>query len=129
MRGARWWLSRLTAYGSLILGEETTVAFGDKAAGPNYVLPTSGAARYTGKLSVQWYMKTVTWQRATRAGAGPVAEALPLASAEVVEFPTAPAVESGVAIEVYGQGGVCRLQPVAEGTADDQARHEPRRAA
>ncbi|MGR3504002.1 histidinol dehydrogenase [Pseudaestuariivita sp.] len=70
-----WWLARLSAYGSLFLGEETTVAFGDKAAGPNHVLPTSGAARYTGGLSVQKYMKTVTWQRATRQGARPVAEA------------------------------------------------------
>ncbi|MBV6658277.1 MAG: histidinol dehydrogenase [Devosiaceae bacterium] len=70
-----WWLGRLSAYGSLFLGEETTVAFGDKAAGPNHVLPTSGAARYTGGLSVHKYMKTVTWQRATREGARPVAEA------------------------------------------------------
>jgi len=70
-----WWLARLSSYGSLFLGEETTVAFGDKAAGPNHVLPTSGAARYTGGLSVQKYMKTVTWQRATRAGARPIAEA------------------------------------------------------
>ncbi len=70
-----WWQTRLTAYGSLFLGEETTVAFGDKAAGPNHVLPTSGAARYTGGLSVQKYLKTVTWQRATRDGARPVAEA------------------------------------------------------
>ncbi|MEM6478097.1 MAG: histidinol dehydrogenase, partial [Pseudomonadota bacterium] len=46
-----WWLGRLSSYGSLFLGEETTVAFGDKAAGPNHVLPTSGAARYTGGLS------------------------------------------------------------------------------
>ena len=70
-----WWLARLQSYGSLFLGEETTVAFGDKAAGPNHVLPTSGAARYTGGLSVHKYMKTVTWQRATRDGARPVAEA------------------------------------------------------
>lgn len=70
-----WWLARLTAYGSLFLGEETTVAFGDKAAGPNHVLPTSGAARYTGGLSVQKYMKTVTWQRSTREAARPLAEA------------------------------------------------------
>lgn len=70
-----WWLGRLRAYGSLFLGEETTVAFGDKAAGPNHVLPTSGAARYTGGLSVHKFMKTVTWQRATRAAARPVAEA------------------------------------------------------
>lgn len=70
-----WWLGRLRSYGSLFLGEETTVAFGDKAAGPNHVLPTSGAARYTGGLSVHKYMKTVTWQRATRDGAKSVAEA------------------------------------------------------
>ena len=70
-----WWLSRLRAYGSLFLGEETTVAFGDKTAGPNHVLPTSGAARYTGGLSVHKFMKTVTWQRATREAARPLAEA------------------------------------------------------
>ena len=45
------------------------VAFGDKTSGPNHVLPTSGAARYTGGLSVHKFMKTVTWQRATRAAA------------------------------------------------------------
>jgi sulfopropanediol 3-dehydrogenase len=70
-----WWLGRLSAYGSLFLGEETTVAFGDKAAGPNHVLPTGGAARYTGGLSVGKFMKTVTWQQATRAAARPLAEA------------------------------------------------------
>ena len=70
-----WWLERLQCYGSLFLGEETTVAFGDKASGTNHVLPTSGAASYTGGLSVHKYMKIVTWQRATREGARPVAEA------------------------------------------------------
>lgn len=70
-----WFLGRLQCYGSLFLGEETTVAYGDKSAGPNHVLPTSGAARYTGGLSVHKYMKLVTWQRATREGAKPVAEA------------------------------------------------------
>jgi sulfopropanediol 3-dehydrogenase len=70
-----WWLDRLKCYGSLFLGEETTVAFGDKASGTNHVLPTSGAARYTGGLSVHKYMKIVTWQRATREGARPIAEA------------------------------------------------------
>ncbi len=61
-----WWLARLTCYGSLFLGEETTVAFGDKASGPNHVLPTKGAARYSGGLSVHKFMKTLTWQRMTR---------------------------------------------------------------
>lgn len=70
-----WWLDRLSCYGSLFLGEETTVSYGDKAAGTNHVLPTSGAASYTGGLSVHKYMKIVTWQRATREGSKKVAEA------------------------------------------------------
>jgi sulfopropanediol 3-dehydrogenase len=70
-----WWLGRLQCYGSLFLGEQTTVAFGDKASGTNHVLPTSGAARYTGGLSVHKFMKIVTWQRATEEGAKPIAEA------------------------------------------------------
>ena len=61
-----WWLANLTAYGSLFLGEETTVAFGDKTSGPNHVLPTKGAARYSGGLSVHKFIKVVTWQRMTR---------------------------------------------------------------
>ena len=70
-----WWLGRLSCYGSLFLGEETTVSYGDKASGPNHVLPTSGAASYTGGLSVHKFMKIVTWQRATREGAKQVAQA------------------------------------------------------
>ncbi len=70
-----WWLDRLTCFGSLFLGEETTVAYGDKASGTNHVLPTSGAAGYTGGLSVHKYMKIVTWQRSTRDASKPVAEA------------------------------------------------------
>lgn len=64
-----WWLENLTCYGSLFLGEETTVAYGDKASGPNHVLPTKGAARYSGGLSVHKFMKTFTWQRMTREAA------------------------------------------------------------
>ncbi|MFN0159598.1 MAG: histidinol dehydrogenase [Burkholderiales bacterium] len=62
-----WWLKNLTCYGSLFLGEETTVAYGDKASGPNHILPTKGAARYSGGLSVHKFIKTVTWQRMSRA--------------------------------------------------------------
>ncbi|WP_294620636.1 histidinol dehydrogenase [uncultured Roseovarius sp.] len=62
-RDLTFWRERLRAYGSLFLGENTTVSFGDKAAGPNHVLPTSGAARYTGGLSVHKFLKTVTWQK------------------------------------------------------------------
>jgi sulfopropanediol 3-dehydrogenase len=73
-RDLDWWLARLTNYGSLFLGEETTVAFGDKASGPNHILPTKGAARYSGGLSVHKFMKPLTWQRMTRDAARNVAE-------------------------------------------------------
>ena len=69
-----WWLARLTCYGSLFLGEETTVAFGDKASGPNHILPTMGAARYSGGLSVHKFMKTLTWQRMSRESTRRVAQ-------------------------------------------------------
>jgi len=69
-----WWLANLTCYGSLFLGEETTVAYGDKASGPNHVLPTKGAARYSGGLSVHKFMKTLTWQRMTREAARDIGE-------------------------------------------------------
>ena len=73
-RDLDWWLGRLTCYGSLFLGEETTVAFGDKASGPNHILPTKGAARYSGGLSVHKFMKTLTWQRMNRDAAKTIAQ-------------------------------------------------------
>jgi len=73
-RDLDWWLANLTCYGSLFLGEETTVAYGDKASGPNHVLPTKGAAKYSGGLSVHKFMKTLTWQRMTREAARDIGE-------------------------------------------------------
>ncbi|MDE2277264.1 MAG: histidinol dehydrogenase [Burkholderiales bacterium] len=73
-RDLDWWLANLSCYGSLFLGEETTVAYGDKASGPNHVLPTKGAARYSGGLSVHKFMKTLTWQRMTREAARDIGE-------------------------------------------------------
>jgi sulfopropanediol 3-dehydrogenase len=61
----RWFLERLTNYGSLFLGPETNVAYGDKVIGTNHTLPTRGAARYTGGLWVGKFLKTVTWQQCT----------------------------------------------------------------
>jgi sulfopropanediol 3-dehydrogenase len=61
-----WWARTLTTYGSLFLGEETTVTYGDKASGPNHILPTLGAARYTGGLWVGKFLRTVTHQQMTR---------------------------------------------------------------
>ena len=61
-----WWLGKLANYGSLFLGEETTVAFGDKTSGPNHILPTKGAAKYSAGLSVHKFLKPLTWQRMDR---------------------------------------------------------------
>ncbi len=73
-RDLDWWLENLSCYGSLFLGEEATVAFGDKCSGPNHVLPTKGAARYSGGLSVHKFMKTLTWQRMDREAVRQVAQ-------------------------------------------------------
>ena len=61
-REPRWFLERMTNYGSLFLGKETNVAYGDKVIGTNHTLPTRGAARHTGGLWVGKYLKTVTYQ-------------------------------------------------------------------
>jgi sulfopropanediol 3-dehydrogenase len=61
-----WYTDNLVSYGSLFIGEETTVTYGDKCSGTNHILPTKGAAHYTGGLSVHKFMKVVTTQRMTR---------------------------------------------------------------
>lgn len=61
-RTPRWFLERMTNYGSLFLGKETNVAYGDKVIGTNHTLPTKRAARYTGGLWVGKFLKTVTYQ-------------------------------------------------------------------
>jgi sulfopropanediol 3-dehydrogenase len=60
-----YYLQNLRNYGSLFLGPETTVAYGDKCIGTNHILPTSRSARYTGGLWVGKFLKTVTYQRMT----------------------------------------------------------------
>ena len=62
------YLTGLRNYGSLFLGEQATVAYGDKGIGTNHVLPTMGAARYTGGLWVGKFLKTCTYQRVTEEG-------------------------------------------------------------
>ena len=61
-----WFHKRLTNYGSLFIGEETTVAYGVKCSGTNHILPTKGAARYTGGLFVGKFIKTLSFQRMTK---------------------------------------------------------------
>ena len=65
-REPRYFLERMRNYGSLFLGPETNVAYGDKVIGTNHILPTRRAARYTGGLWVGKFMKTVTYQECTK---------------------------------------------------------------
>ncbi len=58
-----WWKERLRNYGSLFLGEGANVTHGDKCSGTNHILPTKGAARYTGGLNVMKFLKVLTWQK------------------------------------------------------------------
>jgi len=64
-RNPRYFLEHMRNYGSLFLGPETNVAYGDKVIGTNHTLPTRRAARYTGGLWVGKFMKTVTYQQCT----------------------------------------------------------------
>ncbi len=64
-RDLDWWLQNLKNCGSLFLGEESTVAYGDKCSGTNHILPTKKAARYSGGLNVGKFIKVLTYQRLT----------------------------------------------------------------
>lgn len=70
----KYYLDHCKNYGSVFLGEETTVAYGDKTIGTNHVLPTMKAARYTGGLSVGKFVKTVTYQYATKEASAKIAD-------------------------------------------------------
>ncbi len=74
VRDTAFYTERLSCYGSLFVGEETTVAYGDKTIGTNHILPTSRAARYTGGLWVGKFLKTCTYQKMTRAASREVGE-------------------------------------------------------
>jgi sulfopropanediol 3-dehydrogenase len=69
------YLDGLRGYGSLFLGSEATVVYGDKAVGTNHVLPTAGAARYTGGLWVGKFLRTATFQQLTEEGTRRIAPA------------------------------------------------------
>jgi sulfopropanediol 3-dehydrogenase len=61
-----YYVKTLRNYGSLFVGEESTVSHGDKCSGTNHCLPTKRASRYTGGLSVHKFIKVLTTQRCTK---------------------------------------------------------------
>jgi sulfopropanediol 3-dehydrogenase len=69
-----YYFARLRNYGSLFMGEEATVAYGDKCVGTNHILPTGRSARYSGGLWVGKFLKTLTYQRMTPAASKLIAE-------------------------------------------------------
>ena len=76
-----WYHDRLTNYGSLFLGEWSTVAYSDKGmAGTNHTLPTAGGARHSAGLSVARYLKPLTYQRISREATPDLATAVQVIS-------------------------------------------------
>jgi sulfopropanediol 3-dehydrogenase len=69
-----YFLEKMTNYGSMFMGQETNVAYGDKVIGTNHTLPTKGAARYTGGLWVGKFLKTCTYQKVTETASASIGE-------------------------------------------------------
>jgi sulfopropanediol 3-dehydrogenase len=100
VRNADDFAAKLTNYGSLFIGEETTVAYGDKTIGTNHILPTSRAARYSGGVWVGKFLKTCTYQRMTPQASVEVAEVTERQC--LLENMLAHAITARVRIERYG---------------------------
>jgi sulfopropanediol 3-dehydrogenase len=98
-----WYLARLRNYGSLFLGEESTVVYSDKAVGTNHVLPTMRASRYTGGLWVGKFLKTVTYQRLSRASSVDIAG--PAGRISAAELMFGHEISANIRIERYGERG------------------------
>lgn len=97
---SHFFLQRLTNYGSLFIGEETTVAYGDKTIGTNHILPTSRAARYTGGVWVGKFLKTCTYQLMSPQASVEIGQVT--ARQCVVENMLAHAITAKVRVERYG---------------------------
>jgi histidinol dehydrogenase len=79
-------LADIDSAGSVFLGPYTPVAAGDYASGTNHVLPTGGAARVAGGLSVDTFLRAGTVQRLDRAALADLEETVTtLANAEGLE--------------------------------------------
>jgi histidinol dehydrogenase len=68
-------LARISHFGAAFLGEEAGEVFGDYGAGPNHTLPTAGAARFAGGLSVATFLRLQTTLRLTAPAAARLADA------------------------------------------------------
>jgi histidinol dehydrogenase len=62
--------------GSVFLGDRSSVVFGDYASGTNHILPTGGVARYCGGVTVESYLKPVSFQSVSADGANRLVKAV-----------------------------------------------------
>jgi histidinol dehydrogenase len=70
---------RVRNAGAVFVGPWSPVSLGDYLAGSNHVLPTAGAARHSGGLSVQSFLRSVhviEYNRAALAAVAPLIDAL-----------------------------------------------------
>ena len=104
-----WWHDNLHNYGTLFLGEETAVSYGDKSSGPNHILPTRGASRYTGGLWVGKFLKTLTFQSMTREASRDVGQVV--ARVSRIEGMEGHARSADVRLEKYFPGHCIDLFP------------------
>lgn len=103
-----WWHGRLRNYGSLFMGEEATVSGGDKCSGPNHVLPTRSASRWTGGLYVGMFIKTLSFQYCTSKASEGVNKATAVISREE-------------GMEAHARSGDVRLDKYGFGATDETA--------
>ncbi|TCZ88107.1 histidinol dehydrogenase [Lysobacter sp. N42] len=83
LRNPRAWLPCVEAAGSVFLGDFAPEALGDYCSGTNHVLPTGGAARFTGGVSVASFQIAMTVQEVAREGIAAIGPcAVELARAE-----------------------------------------------
>jgi hypothetical protein len=108
-------LDRLRHYGSMFIGEQTTVAYGDKVSGPNHVLPTLRAARFTGGLWVGKYLKTVTFQHMDEDASVEMARHCEVES--LAEGMEAPARTATIRLERYAEQAGSRAASAASPTS------------
>lgn len=100
LRDARAWLPQVASAGSVFLGDWAPEALGDYCSGTNHVLPTSGAARFTGGVNVASFQVAITVQEVTREGVAAIGPcAVELANAE--------------GLDAHRQAVALRLQAVA----------------
>ena len=79
-------IPRITSAGAIFAGHHAAETFGDYLAGSSHVLPTDGAARFTGGVSTLTFMKAITVQRVSpKAARNMAAPAAALARLEGLE--------------------------------------------